>query len=247
VSVVLVVLGGLGVASCAVAGTWSLVAAWRGSAALRRVLLARRARVLDLEEDRIVESTGSISLAGEGIVSPSGKRCAAAQVTIRKGITKPENGTPHTSSRGAASVLLRDETGSVMLDLSSAEIVAPTDERKMRPSELADGAAWLEVVPEDVSLYTLLVAESVIEDGSVVKVRGRVERLADAPRIPASGGYRDGAPRVEARYRITGSPGDRLLLTQGGTGKVLWRAGWPAVALLVFAATFLVHAAVMLA
>jgi len=244
VNTLFVVLGVLGLSYCAVASVWSFVAAWRGSAAVRRVLTAKRTRALDLEEGQIVEMSGTLSLVGDGIVAPSGKSCAAAQVTIRSGVTKPENGTPHTFSRGAASVLT-DETGSASLGVDHLEIVAPTYEKKMSPHKLADASAWLDQMPKDVRLYTLLVAESVIEDGAVVNVRGRVERIAEAPQLTADGGYRDAAPRVEARYRIVGNPDDRLLLTQGKTGKVVWRAGWPAFALFAFAGVFFTHAAVM--
>jgi hypothetical protein len=242
-SIAMTVLAALGFLYCVAAFVRCFVAGWRGSAPVRRMLLASRTRIVDLDDGRLVDLRGSITLTGEGIVSPSGKVCAAAQVTVRSGATKPERGTPHTISRGAPKVLLTDATGSVMLDLENVEIVAPAYEESMSSSRLA--AEWRNHVPENVAHLNLHVTESVLEDGAQVRVRGRVERLADDVELAPDGGYRDGAPKLEARHRIIGSAADRLLVTQGGTAKVFLRTGAPALALFVIGAAFLMHAGIL--
>lgn len=225
-------------------------AAWRGTAAARRALRLQRVRIADLAEGR-VELSGVVVLApgDEGIVSPSGRRCVAAKVTMsgREGESQKSRKTVTDVQvlRSAKKVTLRDESGTVELDLENVEVVAPMYAADGPASELSGQLHWRQHL--DGATNYVAVNELGIEDGERVVVYGRAELAGEEMEQARAddAGYRGADPTVRRTYCVAGTPTERLVINAGSERTLLLRAAWP-VALLVFAGTvFLAHAGVM--
>ena len=233
---------------CSLGALLSFRAAWRGTAAARRALALERVRIADITEGR-VELAGVVLLGDDVIVSPSGKRCAAVKV----GMTGREGESPKSRRtvsdvqvlRTAKNVLLADESGTVELDLENVELVAPMYSADGPVSEMSGQIHWREHVGGATSY--VVVTELVIAERERVVVYGHAEPMGEEMEQAQAddAGYRGADPKVRRRYRVSGQPTDRLVMTAGSERALLLRAAWP-VALLIFTGTvFLGHAAAM--
>jgi len=223
-------------------------AAWAGTAAARRAIALQRRRIADVNEGR-VELAGTIAIEGAAIVSPSGKSCAAVKVWM-SGRTEQNPKSRRTVSNVdaqvcAKKVLLRDESGSVELDLENAELVAPKYAADGPTTELAALGEWLPYL--DGETRYVGINETCIEDGARVVVYGHAmpmgEEMAQAQSDDA--GYRGTDPKVRRTFRVEGLPYDRLVIAAGSERALLLRAAWPVALLVLTGSVFAAHAAAM--